>query len=235
MFINKTYLQLTITEQEKKYIKEQASKEKFNSISAFVMDCINKKITFDVDMKSYKVIAREINYIGRNINQIVRSINSKNYYTENELKEININLEKIYELESKEFSRLSKLKFNVNNSPSINRTLKKIIKDYEQANLPVPKAKLLKELYKELREDFIFIIELIKDSKEIDDDLATYFIDSVLAGNVEKIEESELISFYDEFELFSENIRIKTIDINYNFSENDWFKMKDILEKYNIF
>lgn len=235
MFINKTYLQLTITEQEKKYIKEQASKEKFNSISAFVMDCINKKITFDVDMKSYKVIAREINYIGRNINQIVRSINSKNYYTENELKEININLEKIYELESKEFSRLSKLKFNVNNSPSINRTLKKIIKDYEQANLPVPKAKILKELYKELREDFIFIIELIKDSKEIDDDLATYFIDSVLAGNVEKIEESELISFYDEFELFSENIRIKTIDINYNFSENDWFKMKDILEKYNIF
>lgn len=235
MFINKTYLQLTITEQEKKYIKEQASKEKFNSISAFVMDCINKKITFYVDMKSYKVIAKEINYIGKNINQIVRSINSKNYYTENELKEININLEKIYELESKEFSRLSKLKFNVNNSPSINRTLKKIIKDYEQANLPVPKAKLLKELYRELREDFIFIIELIKDSKEIDDDLATYFIDSVLAGNVEKIEESELISFYDEFELFSENIRIKTIDINYNFSENDWFKMKDILEKYNIF
>lgn len=235
MFINKTYLQLTITEQEKKYIKEQASKEKFNSISAFVMDCINKKITFDVDMKSYKVIAKEINYIGKNINQIVRSINSKNYYTENELKEININLEKIYELESKEFSRLSKLKFNVNNIPSINRTLKKIIKDYEQANLPVPKAKLLKELYKELREDFIFILELIKDSKEIDNDLATYFVDSVLAGNVEKIEESELISFYDEFEMFSENIRIKTIDINYNFSENDWFKMKDILDKYDIF
>lgn len=224
-----------VTEEEKDYISKKSSENGFNSISAFIMDCINNKISFEVDMKVYKQIAKEINYIGRNINQIIRSINAKKYYTENELKDINMYLEKIYELESKEFNRLSKLKFNVNNSPSINRTLKKIIKDYEQANLPIPKTKLLKELYKELREDFIFIIELIKNSKEIDDDLATYFIDSVLAGNVEKIEESELISFYDEFELFSENIRIKTIDINYNFSENDWFKMKDILEKYNIF
>lgn len=224
-----------VTEEEKDYISKKSSENGFNSISAFIMDCINNKISFEVDMKVYKQIAKEINYIGRNINQIIRSINAKKYYTENELKDINMYLEKIYELESKEFNRLSKLKFNVNNSPSINRTLKKIIKDYEQANLPIPKAKLLKELYKELREDFIFIIELIKNSKEIDDDLATYFIDSVLAGNVEKIEESELISFYDEFELFSENIRIKTIDIYYNFSENDWFKMKDILEKYNIF
>lgn len=224
-----------VTEEEKDYISKKSSENGFNSISAFIMDCINNKISFEVDMKVYKQIAKEINYIGRNINQIIRSINAKKYYTENELKDINMYLEKIYELESKEFNRLSKLKFNVNNSPSINRTLKKIIKDYEQANLPIPKAKLLKELYKELREDFIFIIELIKNSKEIDDDLATYFIDSVLAGNVEKIEESELIGFYDEFEIFSENIRIKTIDINYNFSENDWFKMKDILEKYNIF
>ncbi|MQQ79380.1 hypothetical protein GFV15_00020 [Lactococcus lactis] len=224
-----------VTEEEKDYISKKSSENGFNSISAFIMDCINNKISFEVDMKVYKQIAKEINYIGRNINQIIRSINAKKYYTENELKDINMNLEKIYELESKEFSRLSKLKFNVNNSSSVNRTLKKIIHDYEQASLPVPKAKLLKEVYKELREDFIFIIELIKDSKEIDDDLATYFIDSVLAGNVEKIEEGELISFYDEFELFSENIRIKTIDINYNFSENDWFKMKDILEKYNIF
>jgi len=229
------YLQLSISQKDKDYIIEQYEKTNFRTISAFVMDCVYNKISLELDIKSYKIIAREINYIGRNINQIVRSINSKSYYTENELKDINMNLEKIYELESKEFSRLSKLKFNVNNSSSVNRTLKKIIHDYEQANLPVPKAKLLKELYKELREDFIFIIELIKDSKEIDDDLATYFIDNVLAGNVEKIEESELISFYDEFELFSENIRIKTIDINYSFSENDWFKMKDILEKYNIF
>lgn len=233
--MKKENIHFRVTEEEKLYISKKTSENGFKSISAFIMDCINNKISFEVDMKTYKQIAKEINYIGRNINQIVRSINSKNYYTENELKDININLEKIYELESKEFNRLSKLKFNVNNSSSMNRTIKKIINNYEQANLPIPKAKLLKELYKELREDFIFILELIKDSKEIDNDLATYFVDSVLAGNVEKIEESELISFYDEFEMFSENIRIKTIDINYNFSENDWFKMKDILDKYDIF
>lgn len=229
------YLQLSISQEDKDYILEQAPLKGFKTASAFVMDCVYNKISFEVDMKAYREIAKEINYIGRNINQVIRSINSKNYFTENELKNLNINLDKIYKLEAKEFKRLSQLKFNVNNNASLNRTLKKIINDYEKANLTIPKSKLLKELYKELREDFIFIIELIKSSNECDDDLATYFIDSVLAGSVEEIKDNELISFYDEFELFVENIRLKTIDINYNFTENDWFTMKEILEKYNIF
>ncbi|OQR53166.1 hypothetical protein CDB3_31605, partial [Bacillus sp. CDB3] len=75
-FIHKTYLQITLDEKDKKMIKNKAEEFGYKTVSAFMVDSAKSHFKLEVDMKAYRDLTKEINYIGKNINSLIRRIHT---------------------------------------------------------------------------------------------------------------------------------------------------------------
>ena len=76
-FVNKTYLQISLTKEQKEAIKIKANDLGYYSVSAFLLDSSRSFFRLKVDMSVYRDLTKEVNYIGKNINSIVRRIDSE--------------------------------------------------------------------------------------------------------------------------------------------------------------
>ena len=63
-FINKTYLQITLDNEEKEFIKERADELGYKSVSAFLIDSAKNHFKVEIDMSIYSELTKEINYSG---------------------------------------------------------------------------------------------------------------------------------------------------------------------------
>lgn len=109
-----TYLQMSLEHEEKDYIKNKAIGLGYKNVSAFLFASAKSFFKLEVDMKAYRDLTKEINYIGNNINSLIRRINTDGIYTDNDIDFLRVNQKKIINIMNTEYDRLLDLKTRFN-------------------------------------------------------------------------------------------------------------------------
>ena len=229
------YLQIRLSEEEKEFIKNKSKELGFKNVSAFIVYAATNHVSLNVDMKIYRDLASEINYIGKNINSLIRRINTDGIYTDSDIDFIKVNQKQILELIEKEYDRLLDPERFFKSQKITPKKIDKIIAGLKQNDLEVPKKFVLDEVYESIKNDFIFLIDCIKNSDDQEDEIAEYLFEYVYGETLFEISEKELIRFSDDIFKYVQKIKFKTINLDYNFTDDDWYELKEILDEYEVF
>lgn len=186
-------------------------------------------------MKVYRDLASEINYIGKNVNSLIRRINIDKIYTDSDIEFLKVNQEKILDMIEKEYDRLLDPEKFLKSQKITKKKLEKVIAGIKQNEMEVPRKFVLEEIYESIKNDFLFIIDCITNSADQENSLNDYLFEYVYGKTLFDIEESELVNFSDDLFKFVQKIKFKTINFEYNFSDDDWFELKDILDEYEVY
>lgn len=228
----KTSLNVSLTEKEKEFIKKKASDLGFSGASAFLLDASKTYFRLDVDMNVYRQLTREINYIGKNINSLVRRINTDGFYTDMEIDFFKTKLNQIYNLMNSEYRKLTDLKFNFSSDNLDIKKTETLIQAMKEQKMNIPKELLYEEIFERIREDFVFLIKCIEDSPEQETEVSEFVWDYLYSDSIINLNEDSLMELYNEVFLMSEKIKFKTERKGYFFSDDDWFELKEIIDKY---
>ena len=231
----KDRIEIQVFKEDKEYIKRRASELGYKNVSAFLVSAAYSQIKIDIDMKVYRDLAREINYIGKNINSLIHRINIDGIYTDSDIDFLKINQEKIKSILHKEYDRLIDLENNFTSNNLSLESLENLVESIKNSGMEIPKKIILEEVYEMIKNDFIYLIECINNSKEQDDDISEYLFEYVYGDTLFELDEESLINFSNEIFTFTQKIKFKMIKLEYNFSDDDWFELKDILDEFEIF
>ncbi|MFA2694675.1 hypothetical protein [Bacillus mycoides] len=234
-FIHKTYLQITLDEKDKEMIKNRAVEMGYKSTSAFVIDSAKSHFKLEVDMKAYRDLTKEINYIGKNINSLIRRINTDGIYTDNDIDFLRVNQKKIIKIMNTEYDRLLDLKTKFNSDSLSKKQKEKLIKSLSENQIKIPKKLVLEEVYEKIKEDFIYIIECIENSPEQGTEFTEYVWQYLYGDTLYKLDDDQLIKLADSIFIFAQKLKFKLSKLDNVFSDDDWFELKDILDEYEIY
>lgn len=131
----KDRLYISISKEDKEFVKSKAERLGFNSTSAFLIESAKNDFRLNIDMNVYRKLTNEINYIGKNINSLTRKVNTLGAYSDNDIDFLKTNQKIIIDLMNKEYDRLLDLKMNFT-SESLNLKEKEnLIKALEEIKL----------------------------------------------------------------------------------------------------
>lgn len=173
----KVRFNLSLDERDKEFIEKKSQKFGFKSVSAFLLDCSKTYFRFDIDMSVYKNLAKEVNYVGHNINNLVRRVHSDGFYTDIDIEMVKNNQDKIYKLMNKEFKRLAEIRFNFTSDQLNLKDTEQLVKMLENKGMEVPKSILLGEVFEKIRNDYLYIISLMENSKEQEEEVIDFAVE----------------------------------------------------------
>ncbi|MCU4959819.1 hypothetical protein OB990_26950 [Bacillus cereus] len=234
-FIYKTYLQITLDEKDKEMIKNKAVELGYKSTSAFIIDSAKTHFKLNVDMKVYRDLTKEINYIGKNINSLIRRINTDGIYTDSDIDFLRVNQKKIVNLINTEYDRLIDLKTKFNSDSLSKKQKEKLIQSLAENQIQIPKKLVLEEVYEKIKEDFVYIIECIENSPEQNKEVTEYVWQYLYGDTLYKLDDNQLIKLADSIFIFAQKLKFKLSKLDNIFSDDDWFELKDILDEYEIY
>lgn len=234
-FIHKTYLQITLDEKDKEMIKNKAVELGYKSTSAFIIDSAKTHFKLNVDMKVYRDLTKEINYIGKNINSLIRRINTDGIYTDSDIDFLRVNQKKIVNLINTEYDRLIDLKTKFNSDSLSKKQKEKLIQSLSENQMQIPKKLILEEVYEKIKEDFVYIIECIENSPEQDKEDTEYVWQYLYGDTLYKLDDNQLIKLADSIFIFAQKLKFKLSKLDNVFLDDDWFELKDILDEYEIY
>lgn len=226
---------IRVTKEEKEFIKNKSKELGFKNVSAFIIYAATNHISLNVDMKIYRDLASEINYIGKNINSLIRKINTDGIYTDSDIDFIKVNQKQILELIEKEYDRLLDPEKFLKSQKITPKKIDKIIAGLKQNDLEIPRKFVLEEVYENIKNDFLFLIDCIKNSDDQEEEISEYLFEYVYGETLFEISEKELINFSDDIFKYVQKLKFKTINLDYNFSDDDWYELKEILDEYEVF
>jgi hypothetical protein len=231
-----TYFQMRLTEDDKEYIKNKSEELGYKNVSAFLIDSAKTHFKLEVDMKAYRDLTKEINYIGKNINSLIRRINTDGIYTDSDIDFLRVNQKKIINRINTEYDRLIDLKTKFNSDSLSKKQKEKLIQSLTENQIQIPKKKLaLEEVYEKVKEDFIYIIECIENSPEQDEEVTEYVWQYLYGDTLFKLDDKQLIEFGDSIFIFAQKLKFKLAKLDNVFEDDDWFELKDILDEYEIY
>ncbi|MDT2820070.1 hypothetical protein P7H42_10030 [Vagococcus lutrae] len=228
----KDSLKISVTTKEKEAMKKKAKELGFGSVSAFLLDASETYFRLNVDMSVYRKLMKEINYIGKNINALVRSINTDRLITDLDIYTLEKKLEEIKELMMKEYMHLSDLQFNFTSDKLTENDTIKMIEAFQKNNLDVPKKVLLEEVYENIHGSFALIIDMIRTSKYQDELIEEYVWDFIHSSAIDNLSDDDLIRLSDKLFKYYEKLRLKAIDLDYHFTDEDWFNLLEIIDEF---
>lgn len=231
----KTDLKISLSKEDKEYIKNKASDLGFNTVSAFLIESAKTHFRLNMDMSIYRNLTREINYFGKNVNSLVRRINTDGFYSDNDIDFIKTNQKIIIELMNKEYDRLLDLKANFTSENLNLKEKENLIKALAENEIEVPKKLVLEEVYEQIKDDFLFIGEAIENSPKQERDVAEYVWEYLYGETLFALDDNKLIEFADKIFLYTQKLKMKLLKMNNTFDDEDWFNMKDILDEYEIY
>lgn len=226
---------MRVTEEEKEWVKNKANKLGYHSMTAFLMHAAETQIQLTVDMKVYRDLTKEINYIGKNINNLIRHIYTQGIYTDSDIDFLKANQEKIWDLINKQYDKLLGLGKDFTSEKISLESLEGIAATLEKEKLEIPKRFVLEEIYEGIKNDFLYLIEVIKKSPEQEEDVVEYLFEYLYGDTLFQLEVAALIAFSDELFSFTQKIKFKMMKLEYHFDDDDWFELKDILDEYEIY
>ena len=226
---------MRVTEEEKEWVKNKANKLGYHSMTAFLMHAAETQIQLTVDMKVYRDLTKEINYIGKNINNLIRHIYTQGIYADSDIDFLKANQEKIWDLINKQYDKLLSLGKDFTSEKISLESLEGIAATLEKEKLEIPKRFVLEEIYEGIKNDFVYLIEVIKKSPEQEEDVVEYLFEYLYGDTLFQLEDAALIAFSDELFSFTQKIKFKMMKLEYHFDDDDWFELKDILDEYEIY
>ncbi|WP_242325640.1 hypothetical protein [Bacillus cereus group sp. BfR-BA-01353] len=230
-----TYFQMRLTEDDKKYIKNKSEELGYKNVSAFLIDSAKTHFKLEVDMKIYRDLTKEINYIGKNINSLIRRINTDGIYTDHDIDFLKVNQKKIIKIIHKEYDRLLDLKTKFNSDSLTKKQKKKLIESLSENQIQIPKKLVLEEVYEKIKEDFLYIIESIENSPEQAKEVTEYVWQYLYGDTLYKLDDNQLIKLADSIFIFVQKLKFKLSKLDNVFEDDDWFELKDILDEYEIY
>ncbi|MDO7285898.1 hypothetical protein Q5W88_21580 [Shouchella clausii] len=235
MFINKTYLQISIDQKDKDYIKKKAKDLGYNSASAFLIDSAKNHFKVEVDLSHYRELAKEVNYIGKNINSLVRHIFSVGVYSGNDLDIIKSNQKKIIEKLNEEYDHLLKIRKKYSSENMSLKDKKKLIEELTKKEIDIPRKLVLEEVYERIKEDIIYICEAIENSPDQEEGIDEYVWEYLYGNTLFSLDEKRLIEFSDRLFFFVQKLKVKLLNAENYFDDEDWFNLKEILDEYEVY
>ncbi|WP_041488689.1 hypothetical protein [Bacillus pseudomycoides] len=231
----KERLEIQLFKDEKEFFKNKSIDFGYKNVSAFVIDSVKSHFKLEVDMKAYRDLTKEINYIGKNINSLIRRINTDGIYTDNDIDFLRVNQKKIIKIMNTEYDRLLDLKTKFNSDSLSKKQKEKLIKSLSENQIKIPKKLVLEEVYEKIKEDFVYIIECIENSPEQDMEVTEYVWQYLYGDTLYKLEDDQLIKLADSIFIFAQKVKFKLSKLDNVFSDDDWFELKDILDEYEIY
>ena len=231
----KTALNLSVSKEDKAFVKKKAHELGYKTVTAFMMDSAKNHFKIEVDMKVYREVARELNYIGKNINSLVRRINTDGIYTDNDIEFLQSNQKIITDLMNKEYGRLLNLKEKYASDRMTLKEKENLINALNKNDIEVPKKVVLEEVYNQIKDDMIYLGEAIEKSPEHDYEVADYLWQYLYGDTLFELEEDKLISFANEVFMFTQKIKFKLLHPANIFNDDDWDKLKEILDEYEVY
>ncbi|PFX46138.1 hypothetical protein COL32_08665 [Bacillus pseudomycoides] len=231
----KERLEIQLFKDEKEFLKNKSIDFGYKNVSAFVIDSVKSHFKLEVDMKAYRDLTKEINYIGKNINSLIRRINTDGIYTDNDIDFLRVNQKKIIKIMNTEYDRLLDLKTKFNSDSLSKKQKGKLIKSLSENQIKIPKKLVLEEVYEKIKEDFVYIIECIENSPEQDMEVTEYVWQYLYGDTLYKLEDDQLIKLADSIFIFAQKVKFKLSKLDNVFSDDDWFELKDILDEYEIY
>ncbi|OQR53177.1 hypothetical protein [Bacillus sp. CDB3] len=231
----KERLEIQLFKDDKEFVKNKATELGYKTVSAFLIDSAKTHFKLEVDMKVYRDLTKEINYIGKNINSLIRRINTDGIYTDNDIDFLSINQKKIIKLIKTEYNRLLDLKTKFNSDSLSKKQKEKLIQSLTENQIQIPKKLVLEEVYEKIKEDFIYIIECIENSPEQDKEVTEYVWQYLYGDTLFKLDDNQLIKLADCIFIFAQKLKFKLSKLDNVFSDDDWFELKDILDEYEIY
>ncbi len=162
----------------------------------------------------------------------LRRINSEKFYSDLEVEHLERRMDEIYGLMEKEYDRLEKVAFHFTSNDLTEDEVVKIIKAYEENHLPVPKFVLLQDVYQNIHDSLVFITEMIRESKYQDEEIEEYLWIYLNNDFINNLSDERLTEFSNRLLKYYENLRLKKLNLDYHFSDDDWFDLVDILDDY---
>ncbi|MED3080138.1 plasmid mobilization protein [Bacillus cereus] len=230
-----TYFQMRLTEDDKEYIKNKSEELGYKNVSAFLIDSAKTHFKLEVDMKVYRDLTKEINYIGKNINSLIRRINTDGIYTDHDIDFLKVNQKKIIKIIHKEYDRLLDLKTKFNSDSLTKKQKQKLIESLSENQIQIPKKLVLEEVYEKIKEDFLYIIESIENSPEQAKEVTEYVWQYLYGDTLYKLDDNQLIKLADSIFIFAQKLKFKLSKLDNVFEDDDWFELKDILDEYEIY
>ncbi|AKR13202.1 TPA: hypothetical protein QCX99_004795 [Bacillus thuringiensis] len=231
----KTDLKLSLSKEDKEFIKNKATDLGYKTVSAFLIDSAKTHFKLEVDMAVYRNLAKEINYIGKNINSLIRRINTDRIYTDNDIDFLRVNQKKIINLINTEYDRLIDLKTKFNSESLSKQQKEKLIQSLSENQIQIPKKLVLEEVYEKIKEDFVYIIECIENSPEQDKEVTEYVWQYLYGRTLYKLDDNQLIKMANSIFIFAQKLKFKLSKFDNIFEDDDWFELKDILDEYEIY
>lgn len=232
----KTDLRISLSHEDKKFIKNKAEELGYPTVSSFLIDSAKDFFIVRMDLSDYREIAKEINYIGKNINSLVRRINTDGFYTDNDLDFIDVNQKKIIELMTKEYKRLLKEKDKYLFGNISKKKRQELVDAFNKEKMEIPKSFLLEEVYQMIRKTVGYLCRIIESSPLKDDGLDEYLWDYVNKGKtLGELTDERLIKFSNDLFFYTKKIERKMDVLENEFDDDDWDELKVILDEYEIY
>ena len=230
-----TYLQLRISPEDKEFVKNKADELGYKSISAFMIDSAKNHFKVEIDMSVYRELTKEINYIGKNINSLVRRINTDGFYADTDLDFIQQNQQKIIHLMNKEYDRLLHFRKKMTSDQMTLKDKEKLIESLTKVEIDIPKKLVLEEVYEKIKDDVIYICEIIGKSPSKNEGLDEYILVYINGRTLFELDDKKLIDFSNELFIYTQKLKFKMVKLDNQFTDDDWFELKDILDEYEIY
>ncbi len=231
----KTDLKISLSNDDKEYIKKKSDELGFKTVSAFLIESAKSHFRLNLDMSVYRNLAREINYIGKNINSLIRRINTDGIYSDSDIDFLKTNQKIIIDLLNKEYDRLLNLKKNFNSENLSLNDKENLIKALQQNQLEVPKKVVLEEVYEQIKDDFIYIVNAIEKSPKQDKDIEDYVWEYLYGDTTFSLDDERLIEFANDIFIYTQKLKMKLAKLDNIFDDDDWFSFKEILDEYEVY
>lgn len=226
---------IRVTKEQKEEIQTKSNKLGFKSMTAFLTSSAEDFFIIEMDLSHFRELSKEINYIGKNINNLVHHIFTIGTYSNYDLKEIQRLQKELIKKVNIEYDYLLNLRKKYTGSNMSVKDKKKLIEGLKKHDIEVPKELYLKEIYENIRENILYICTTIESSPNQEDGLSEYVYEYLFDGILFELEEEMLIDFSNEIFIFSEKIKMKLTNVMNVFDDDDWYELKDILDKFEDF
>jgi len=230
-----TYFQMRLTKEDKKYIHDKSEELGYKNVSAFLLESAKNHFRLEVDMKVYRDLTREINYIGKNVNSLIRRINTDGFYSDNDIDFLRTNQKMIINLMNKEYDRLLNLKQKYTSENLSIKEKENLIKALQQNEIDVPLKVVLEEVFEQIKDDLLYIGEAIENSPEQEKEVAEYVWEYLYGNTLFELDKDKVIEFANKIFLFTQKLKMKLLKLDNVFDDDDWFSLKDILDEYEIY
>lgn len=129
-----TTINLSLKQKEKDEIVKKAIDEGYATTSAFLIDRAQQRIKVEAVYNGFRELTIEVNRIGTNINQIIRDIHTNNYFTDQQVEDLENELKKLNQFLRNERNKIKEderyfIKFPIDD---LNERLKKQLNYHEE-------------------------------------------------------------------------------------------------------